>query len=282
MQKKFISILKQEPNSNNKLINVNRFQAKAIFYAKKINIRGMHQSPKPMDSVFLALPNDGLCMAFDFGAIVLFNVETEDEASVFEHFAPFAQRLAEPMLREEIQISVQPNYVEGFVNGILHIKKASREHFVIIAEVLAKSIVLDHFENAVSESFDKVEPIALNLRNTGRLGHTSTELLKHIGSSLFTEHEMVGNIELTEKPIVLWEHTDLEPLYAQLIEEFEILDRHRIIDNKIDLLGRTAQTSLEVLQHRHASRLEWYIILLICASIMLEIYDIFFSHHLPF
>jgi len=48
----------------------------------------------------------------------------------------------------------------------------------------------------------------------------------------------------------------------------------------MELISKTAETSLGVLEHRHSSRLEWYIIILIMIEIGLQFYELFFKNWL--
>jgi uncharacterized Rmd1/YagE family protein len=62
---------------------------------------------------------------------------------------------------------------------------------------------------------------------------------------------------------------------VRLAEEFEIRERHRVLDRKLELVSRTAHTVLRLLQHRHTLRVEWYIVILILLEIMLTLYEMF-------
>ena len=101
---------------------------------------------------------------------------------------------------------------------------------------------------------------------------TGRELLRHIGDVLATQHNMVGRVETGEKPELLWDHPELERLYARLAEEYELRERDRALDRKFDVISRTAETLLSVLQNRTALRVEWYILALIVAELILSIY----------
>jgi uncharacterized Rmd1/YagE family protein len=94
-----------------------------------------------------------------------------------------------------------------------------------------------------------------------------------------SEHNMVGRVEVVDKPELLWEHPGLERFYERLLDEFEIRERHVALERKLDLVSRTAQTVLELLQARRSFRLEWYVVLLILLEILISLVQIFFSWH---
>lgn len=263
-----------------KLSEMTQFSAKALLVADKIvsrNILNKHASRN--EPLLLSLP-DGVCFVFPFGVIVLINLSEKDESFVRSYIDPYLKQpiknVKDSLLVETLSVRVQPDFAEGVDQNVVHIKSLTKEHLELIANVLAKSIILELYENTVASNFEYVEPIARDLLRNGRLTQNSNELLRHIGASLLAEHNMVGKIEITEKPALLWEYTQLDLLYEKLMEEMEIVERQTILDRKIELLSRTAQTSLDILQYKHTNRLEWYIIILIIVSIILEGYAIFF------
>jgi uncharacterized Rmd1/YagE family protein len=117
--------------------------------------------------------------------------------------------------------------------------------------------------------------VARDLQQTGFSGRRSRELLRHIGRSLLSELRIVGRVEVADKPELTWDNPDLERLYARLADEFELRERYAVLERKLELTARTAQTVLDLLRHRHNIRLEWYIVLLIIAEIFLTLYELF-------
>jgi uncharacterized Rmd1/YagE family protein len=90
---------------------------------------------------------------------------------------------------------------------------------------------------------------------------------------------MVGRVETGEKPELLWEHPELERLYVRLAEEYELRDRDRdrALDRKLDVISRTVETLLGLVQTRSSLRVEWYIVLLIVAELLLTTYPLLLS-----
>jgi uncharacterized Rmd1/YagE family protein len=99
-------------------------------------------------------------------------------------------------------------------------------------------------------------------------------LLQHIGGVLLIQHKMVGRVEVAEHPEVLWENPDLERFYARLETEYELRDRSRALDRKLDFIFRAAETLLRLVESRRTMRLEWYVIALIVLEVLLSLYGI--------
>jgi len=146
-----------------------------------------------------------------------------------------------------------------------------------VADVLAKSVALADDERRISATFDHVEPLAVNLEQGGRATYQVQVLTRHIGHILLTQHRMVGRVEVGEKPEILWEKPDLEVLYVRLESEYELRERQLALERKLEVIGRTAQTVLDLLQARRSLRVEWYIVILIVMELLLSLYDQFFK-----
>ena len=129
--------------------------------------------------------------------------------------------------------------------------------------------MLAHYEHSLTGSFDRIEPLAASLRQGGHGGPKGRELLQHIGDTLMIEAKMIGRIEITEKPELIWDHPRLERLHLRLRDEFDLFERHAAIEKKLELISRTAQTLLDLVHNERSLRVEWYIVILIIADIVI-------------
>jgi uncharacterized Rmd1/YagE family protein len=87
---------------------------------------------------------------------------------------------------------------------------------------------------------------------------------------------MVGRVEVGEKPDVLWELPGLNRLFARLEDEYELQERRTALERKLDLISRTVETLVDLLQNKRALRVEWYIVALIVFEIILTLYQLLF------
>lgn len=99
------------------------------------------------------------------------------------------------------------------------------ERLLVIADALAKSVVLARDERQVAGVFEVIEPFARNLASRGKARLDRTGLLKLIGSALLVQHRVSGRVAITEKPDALWDRPDLERLYARVEDEYELRER---------------------------------------------------------
>ncbi|MBS0288918.1 MAG: RMD1 family protein [Proteobacteria bacterium] len=272
----FLTRLPEEFAQN--LIAQGSCEVNAVLVGSDINLKALtNRTLVRKESVFVSLSDKSIAIIYPYGAIVFFNTTTSATVELITRCQSFVTQLLSTPETEQFTVLFQPDQPEGVIQGKVSIKKITKEHLEIIGSALSKSVVLEYHENRIGNLFDKIEPIAKSLKDQGKLGHRANDLLKHIGASILMVQEMVGKIEVTEKPLLLWEHSELETLHAQLIEDLEIIDRQKNLERKLGLISSTAQISLEVLQQHHSHRLEYYIIILIAIETILHIYDLFFS-----
>ena len=68
---------------------------------------------------------------------------------------------------------------------------------------------------------------------------------------------------------------DFDRLFTRLEDEYGLQERRLAIDRKLELISRTVETLVDLLQNQRALRVEWYIVLLIVFEIFLTLYQLF-------
>jgi required for meiotic nuclear division protein 1 len=180
-----------------------------------------------------------------------------------------------PPERDAAEIVIDPGVDDHVdVGGTIHLRDTGVERLQAVADVLAKSLVLSHYEMRFSTIFDRTEPLAARLRETGRTGAGERDLMRRIGAVLSVQHNMVGRVEAGEKPDLLWEHPELDRFYSRLADEYELRERGRVLDRKLDVIARTVETLLGLVQNRSSQRVEWYVAALIVAELVLSLYPL--------
>jgi len=222
---------------------------------------------------------NGVAVIFRYGAIVFFDVSP---AAVNEYLRQLAPHIRQPypaadQETEVLDIRVEPTSKETVEGSTLILTDVSREKLQLVADVLAKSVSLAHHEHAIESQFERIEPFATNLDHWGRGGRAAHELLQHLGGALLAEHRVVAGARIEDSPELLWDHPELERLWARLRDDFEIRERSAVLHGKLGLIAKTAETALELMQNRRALRVEWAIVGLIVLEIVLTLVQWWFG-----
>lgn len=258
------------------IINKTEFKARALLLGERIELRALETAERlATNPLAVAVQGGGLAVLFRYGVVVLFDVAPVEEAGFLGHLNAFVINAHATPETEAVNLRLSGENRDTMQGDTVFVESPGIGRLQIIADILAKSVVLSLYEAKVSRNFKQVEPLAVALRRDGRVGRPAKELLQHIGNTLLIAHTMVGRVEVSEKPEIIWENPELEKLYVRLEDEFELRERHLALERKLDLISRTAETLLELLQNRRSLRVEWYIVILIVAEILLTLYELF-------
>lgn len=215
----------------------------------------------------------GAVFVFRYGVVVLFGASQEVERNLL---ARLGDHIIEPDETPEIEtatIEIQPGADEQVdTSGHIILREPTTERLLLIATVLARSVVLARDEIRIAETFDRIEPLVDDLQTHGRVGMPIRRVMQHIGDVLAAQHRVVGSAQISEKPDVLWDHPDLDRLYVRLEAEYELGDRARVIERKLEVIGDAADVLLDLVQDKRSVRLELAIIGLIAFEIFLTLY----------
>ncbi len=249
---------------------------RALLLGERLDTRAFERDkPLGIAPLTVDIPGGGVAVLFRYGAVVLFGATTAALDNFVASLRPLVAAALPIPERDDTRLLIRPE-ADQIVDlaGNIFLPETTTERLQVIADILAKGLVLSHYETRIAGIFDGIEPLAAVLREKGRAGARGKELLRHIGDVLLMQQKMVGRVETGEKPELLWDHPELERLYVRLAEEYELRDRDRALDRKLDVISRTVETLLGLVQARSSLRVEWYIVLLIVAELLLSTYPL--------
>ena len=219
----------------------------------------------------------GAAFVFRYGVVVLFGVAAAGEAAFLAQLAPAVIDPRVPPDVETATIELAPGTDEQVdAHGHIRLRELTPERLLLTATVLARSVVLARDETRIANVFDRIEPLVGALQRDGRVGYPIRRVMQQIGEVLAARHRMVGRAQISEKPEVLWDHPELDRLYGRLEAEYELGDRARVIEHKLEVIGDAADVMLELIQDRRSVRLELVIIALIAGEIAAGIIEKYF------
>jgi uncharacterized Rmd1/YagE family protein len=253
-----------------------RLKARARLVGGRVTVREVEGWPTAATSP-LTLPGKvgGYFVILRFGALVQIGTDPDEADTLLGRLRSLAVD-AEPVdMEETADVRIDPQGQEGVLpEGDLQLRALDAGRAQVIAHALAKSAALSHYEERVASVFDRVETLAVQLRDA-TVPASGRELLRQIGETLLIQTRMVGRVEVGDKPEITWDDPELDRLYGRLAIEYELADRDRALTRKLSLVSDVAGTYLELLDTRKSVRLEWYIIVLIAIEIALVLWELF-------
>ncbi|CCI49891.1 hypothetical protein ABG067_006732 [Albugo candida] len=240
---------------------------------------------------------------FDYGALVFFNCDPPLITTLTRHAKRFCTDTFDNRGHdEELLLISNPtltNWSELLENNIL-VQEIDHINIHVIAGVLAQTVALEHYERQIEAILTEFENLnaAVERRQGprrsspfffgGLLGSKQTEQqhYRQLFEIVATNNTLL--IDLVSKLRVIdrkrpgdaeWSHTRYHRMWETLLEEFELNERFNNLNFKLELIQHNTKFFLEVLGTHKSERMEWYIIVLIAAELLVSIYGLIQGKH---
>jgi uncharacterized Rmd1/YagE family protein len=251
--------------------------ARALLLGERIDTAGLERSDL-ISTVPLAFPvaNHGYAVLFRYGVAVLVGLSPVEEDDVVRAISPRIIGRFARVEDESATIEIAPDRDEQIApGGPITLRELSPPALLVIADALAKNVVLSRDEREVSKVIEVIEPFAAELARSGRSRSNRRAVLRTIGQALLVRHRISGRVEVQEKPDVLWDHPQFERLHARLADEYELKERDIALARKLSVIDRTSQALTDIIDTERSVRLEATIVALIVIEVLVAFYDIF-------
>lgn len=206
----------------------------------------------------------------DYGSIVFFNHTQAEITETLDTLRVCALRLNRKMSEDDFILNLTAEQKMPDGTEELSIKEFNREIALVIGVVLCRSVSLEYYESLVSDTFAQLEESVASLASTGKMHKDEKTLTKQVGLAISVEQELAYNLSAFDEPDIVWGGSKkIDELYVRLKREFDLDDRIRAIQQKVSIISRSSTFVISRLEAKRSRMLEWIIILLIAAEIIL-------------
>src|SRR6202171_5056558 len=250
--------------------------AHALLIGDRINTAGFEGQVLSSAPLAVRVGSSGIAVLFRYGVAVFIGLSVAEEAEFLERLRARTFGRITPAEEEWAKIQVAKDAEEPIpVGGPILVREFSLERLLLVADALAKSVVLGHDEREGANVFDTIEPFARERASFGKTSRNRTDLLKLLGKALLVQHRVSGRVAVGDKPDVLWDRPDLERLYARLEDEYELSERVETLNRKLAVIADTATTLSDIIDTKRSLRLEIIVVILIAFEIVITFYEIY-------
>jgi uncharacterized Rmd1/YagE family protein len=74
-----------------------------------------------------------------------------------------------------------------------------------------------------------------------------------------------------DEPDFLWDNDHYEPLYKRMVKYLDVNNRVKILNKRLDILRELVEVLNQELTQQHGDKLEWIIIWLLVAEILISV-----------
>src|ERR1700760_342791 len=155
----------------------------ALQIGDRINTAGFEGEVLSSTPLAVRIGQAGLAVIFRYGAVVMLGLTADQEGELLERLHSRCAGKISPYEEEWAKVQIAREGGEPIpVGGPVLVRDMSLERLLVVADALAKSVVLAHDEKEVTNVFDTIEPFARELAASGQTSRSRSDLLKLIGN----------------------------------------------------------------------------------------------------
>ncbi|KAF7147122.1 hypothetical protein RHSIM_Rhsim03G0122000 [Rhododendron simsii] len=143
-----------------------------------------------------------------------------------------------------------------------------------VGSVLGQSIALDYYVRQVDGMVAEFTDINRGMEKTGTFTMERKKLFQLVGKANSNLADVILKLGLFERSDIAWKDAKYAQIWEYLRDEFELTQRFASLDFKLKFVEHNIRFLQEILQNRKSDFLEWLIIILISAEILISVYDI--------
>ncbi|KAI9934904.1 hypothetical protein ASPWEDRAFT_175625 [Aspergillus wentii DTO 134E9] len=214
---------------------------------------------------------------FDYGTVVIWGMTPAQESRFLSDISKFATSILSP---EDTQIEnfnfyYAREYQARIYNDFISLRDP-RNHMIklAISHAVAQSVKTSLFEDLVSETISSTAPLPAQIAQTGSVNLTRRQINMQIGELFILRINIHLQGSVLDSPELMWAEPQLEPVYQAVRSYLEMDQRVSLLTERLDVIADLLAVLKEQLTHRHGEYLEWIVIVLIAAEILVAAINI--------
>lgn len=215
---------------------------------------------------------------FSFGSVVFINLLNSD----YLHFMKYLKEFKHDIninnfetFNDDFELKISDKKLESFelTDSSACISEFQPFYSELVAIVIAKSVALERIESSLEPILDKLESIIDRLEK-GKLHIGEKELARATAKVARHEYNTINSVMILDKPDVTWTNSNAEAFYSQMADFFELNDRFEVLKSKTDIVNSVLGAFTSISHSLRGLFVEWIIIILIVAEVILMILDL--------
>ncbi|XP_057974204.1 protein RETARDED ROOT GROWTH-LIKE-like isoform X1 [Malania oleifera] len=215
-------------------------------------------------------------VVFQYGSIVLFNVHDNEVDAYLKIVEKHASGSLPEMRKDEYEVREKPTlntWMQGGLDYIM-LQYLNIDGIRTIGSVLGQSIALDYYVRQVDGMVAEFTDINRGMEKTGTFTMERKKLFQLVGKANSNLADVILKLGLFERSDIAWKDAKYAQIWEYLRDEFELTQRFASLDFKLKFVEHNIRFLQEIMQNRKSDFLEWLIIVLIGAEILISVYDI--------
>lgn len=222
------------------------------------------------EELFYRVGEDKYIYVFQYGMLCFFNLSEKEIDENFSTLKPYFTDYFEEKLYENFTISVEQGLMEVNFNSVV-LPSLDPKLLRITMLYTSQSVALERYSEITENLLNETNSSTIYLEQYGKLNISGKALKRFIGRVLNVKNNILENLYIFDIPELSWEEEELNNLDNALKLNFDLKDRYRRINERIQIIKENLDLFKDILDHSESSKLEWIIIILI----LVEVIDMF-------
>ncbi|QIX00325.1 hypothetical protein AMS68_005842 [Peltaster fructicola] len=214
---------------------------------------------------------------FEYGVVVIWGMTEKEEQRFLKEISKFEQEKLDKddIQTEEFNFYYTREYQARIYNDFISLReKRNYMTKLAISHALAQSTKTSLYEDLVDATISTTQSIPSTIAQTGRINLTRREINMQIGELFILRINIHLQGSVLDAPELMWAEPQLEPVYQAVRSYLEMDQRVGLLTERLDVIADLLQVLKDQLTHTHGEYLEWIVIVLIAAEILVAAINI--------
>ncbi|KZZ88141.1 hypothetical protein AAP_05201 [Ascosphaera apis ARSEF 7405] len=214
---------------------------------------------------------------FDYGTVVIWGMTPTEETRFLNEVSKFAESVLgeSDMQVENFNFYYTRDYQARIYNDFISLRDPKNYMIKLaISHALAQSVKTSLFEDLVDESIETTAPLPAQIAETGSVHLTRRQINMQIGELFILRINIHLQGSVLDAPELMWAEPHLDPVYQAVRSYLEMDQRVGLLTERLEVISDLLAVLKDQLTHRHDEYLEWIVIVLIAAEIVVAAINI--------
>ncbi|KAK0660745.1 Sporulation protein RMD1 [Lasiodiplodia hormozganensis] len=214
---------------------------------------------------------------FNYGTVVIWGMTLLQEQRFLREIAKFEnEKLAKDDVQtEDFNFYYTHEYQARIYNDFISLRdKKNYMTKLAISHALAQSVKTSLYEDLVDNTIETTKDIPSQIATTGKVNLSRREINMQIGELFILRINIHLQGSVLDSPELMWAEPQLEPIYQAVRSYLEMDQRVSLLTERLDVIADLLAVLKDQLTVTHSELLEWVVIVLIAAEILVAAVNI--------
>lgn len=226
---------------------------------------------KESSYLFYRLEDSSYIYIKDFGSIVFINCVEKIIADIIEKISS-RKIIINELPKEKYDILIEENKPQNVAFDVVYLREINDNVAQVISFNLAQSVAIDHYNNDSIKLVAQITVYTNQLKKKGNVLLSFKEMRRFIGETMNIKNRIAKNLYIFETTHLAWSDEQLANLDNDLRLQLDVINRFHELQNNLNIVKENLDFFQAIIQHKHSSKLEWIIIILILFEVIQVIF----------